>query len=101
MYFLVSEDGPLEDFANGKGLQDFRTWMEAQKGIPTIKILLDEGVVDHADLPALRTELAFVQSNDPWIQECLDTLRRTSKKAQDILILSNGETDDDEDEDVE
>ena len=101
MYFLVSEEGPLADFANGKGLGDFRTWVETQKNIPAIQRFLDDGMLDQVDLNDLRTELAFVRSNDPWVKECLDTLRDASKKAQEILILSNGETDDDEDEDVE
>jgi hypothetical protein len=93
MYSLVSEDGVLGDFANGKGLTDFRTWVEARDDIPAIHRFLDDGFLDQVDLPTLRTDLALVRTDDPWVQACLDALRDASKKAQDILILWNGESD--------
>jgi hypothetical protein len=95
MYSLAYEDGSLGDFANGQGLRDFRAWVEGQDA-PILRLFLEEGVLDLSDIPKLRTELAFLRSDDPWVNEALEMLREGAKKAQEILILSDGESDEEE-----
>jgi len=93
MYFLASQSGELGDFANGLGLQTFTTWADTQRA-PTLVQFLNDGWTDHLD--KLRTELAFVRTTDSGVQESLDALRSAAKRATDILILSNGESDNEE-----
>jgi len=95
VYFLASEDGPLGDFANTLGLENFRKWARSQNA-PYIVRFLNDGWTDY--LKEIRRELAFVRTSNKDIQDSLDVLRSASRKAKDILILSNGETDDAEDD---
>lgn len=94
VYLLASEEGALGDFANGLGLNNFREWLKTQNA-PVTQDFLDQGWTDN--LGKLRTELAFVRTTDSGVQDSLDALRSAAKRAKDVLILSNGETDNEDD----
>jgi hypothetical protein len=95
MYYLASEDGYLGDFANGKGLLDFRKWANTLNA-PTLRHFLDEAVLDKEDIRTLDAELEPLKAPNPDVKESLNALRENAKRAQEILILSTGETEYDE-----
>jgi len=90
-YSLADTTGVLEEFASIGGMRDFSSW--ALNQTPTIRRFVSIGVTE--DLDNLRAELASVQPT-ALVREQYEVLVEALKKAEDILIITDGMSDEEE-----
>jgi hypothetical protein len=90
-YVLADSTGPLEEFASIGGLADFTAWArEMPEPLPSF---VRDGYTE--DIEQLSSVLADSDDPPPSVIEQLDALRTAAAEAEDILIISNGMSDED------
>lgn len=90
-YFLADATGPLEDFASIGGYADFREWALNKPG--AIRKFAQLGFTEHLEELAESLDDVTV---DALVREQVSLLKKYAKTAQNVLIVSDGMSDDEE-----
>lgn len=92
-YGLYDSTGPIAEFASIGGLRDFRVWVEKQ-GVNELQWFIDEGFTRSPK--KLASAIAGLTPST-LVKEQYVTLLEAAHRAEDLLILSDGETDTEDD----
>ena len=93
-YVLADVNGVLDDFASIGGMRDFSNWALASEK-PVLRHFVEVGVTE--DIAELREELKDTDSPPPPnVIEQFNVLVSAADRAEDVLIISDGTSDEDE-----
>lgn len=90
-YYVADENGFLGDFASGGGLQHLRDAIHPHKELYSVNRFLRKGF--SVDTTQLAEQAAKTKTGDSEIDGMLASLAEYAAKAQGVLILSDGTTD--------
>jgi hypothetical protein len=88
-YYVADANGVLGDLASGGGLKAFSEW--APKHGPVRNFLRDGTTIRPVDLAAA---LEAEKADDPKVDATRRELAAFARRAEELLILSDGGTDD-------
>jgi hypothetical protein len=96
-YYAVDANDYIDDVASVGGWHDFVVWADEQDS-DVLRQFVETGVSD--DPAELADELSALSADDPSVEDVLRGLEKCARAADEILIVSDG-TSDEESDDIE